>query len=383
MSRWLQRGRAGASSSAGNPPGRSCGRWAGVAAVFAIACTLVAPVGAQAPKTDTVTRTEAGYSQRAEVRQFIAELVASHGFAAEELQRLFAQARYQAGVVAAMNRPWAEPPKWHEYAPQFVNPDRVAHGVRYRIQHEASLARAEEEFGVPAEVIVAIIGVETAYGRNLGSHRAVDALATLAFDYPRRAAFFRKELEHFLVLCRERGIAPLGVRGSFAGALGVPQFMPGSYRLYAVDYDGDGRVDLWKSPADVIGSVANYLHRHDWQRGQPVMQPARIETASLGSVLRRLDGGVSERRPLSAWERDGVLAEAGPLPDEFGPSAVVMLEQAEGDSYWVAFNNFFVITRYNRSRLYASAVWELARSIRSEHDRRCRTPDGGGACQAR
>ena len=160
---------------------------------------------------------------------------------------------------------------------------------------------------MPAELIVAIIGVETYYGRVTGSHRVIDALATLAFDYPRRATFFRGELREFLLLAREQGFSPLGRTGSFAGAMGLPQFMPGSYRRYAVDFDGKGRADLWRSPDDAIGSVANYLVRHDWKPGQPVVMRALVDTVQRDAVMRRLDGGLSERRPLSAWNLEGVV----------------------------------------------------------------------------
>jgi len=232
----------------------------------------------------------------------------------------------------------------------------------------AVLARAEQTYGVPAEVITAIVGVETFYGRNTGSHRAIDALSTLAFDYPRRAAFFRGELKHFLLLARDLGVSPLAPKGSFAGALGVPQFMPGSYRNFAVDFGGDGRVDLWTDPADIVGSVANYLARHDWHRGQPVLLRASLPADDLGVVLRRLDGGLSERRALEDWTRDGVSANGAPEGFAADPVGVLLLEEKTADgeaaSYWIACHNFYVITRYNRSRLYAAAVWELAQAIR-------------------
>jgi len=204
---------------------------------------------------------------------------------------------------------------------------------------------------------------------NTGSYRTLDALTTLAFDYPRRATFFRGELKQFLLLSRELDMPPLAAKGSYAGALGVPQFMPGSYRSFAVDFDGSGRADLWTSPADVIGSVANYLARHDWQRGQPVLLAATIADATRDEVLRKLDGGLSERRALDAWTADGVTSTepAGNLPSD--PVGLVMLEGspegAGADSYWIACNNFYVLTRYNRSRLYAAAVWELARAVKS------------------
>jgi membrane-bound lytic murein transglycosylase B len=312
----------------------------------------------------------AGYAGRPEVRAFIDELVTEHGFDRTTLARAFAQARFQPQIVAAMQRPLLEPPKWHEYAAPFLAAARVDGGVAFWSRHEEALARAEATYGVPAEIIVAIIGVETYYGRNTGRHRAIDALSTLAFDYPRRAVFFRGELKQFLLLARDLGVSPLVPKGSFAGALGVPQFMPGSYRNFAVDFDGDGRADLWASPDDAIGSVANFLARHDWQRGQPVLLPAAIDAAYRDVVVRRLDGGLSERRAFDAWSADGVTA-AG-VPADVGPDPVglLLLEEAgpgaDAASYWIACQNFYVITRYNRSRLYAAAVWELANAVRAK-----------------
>jgi len=200
----------------------------------------------------------------------------------------------------------------------------------------------------------------------------LDALATLAFDYPRRAAFFRGELKQFLLLARELGMSPLAAKGSFAGAMGVPQFMPGSYRTYAVDFDGTGHPDLWQSPADIVGSVANYLARHDWQPGGPVLLPAAIAAETLDAALRKLDGGLSERRATDAWAADGVtIADpaAGPVDD---PVGLLLLEETadgvDGASYWIACNNFYVLTRYNRSRLYAAAVHALAKAIKATRD---------------
>lgn len=298
------------------------------------------------------------------MREFIDEMAGDHDFDARYLRRMFAKARYQPKVVAAMSRPVLAPPKWFEYAPQFLNAARIDGGVAFLREHQAVLQRAEGEFGVPAEIIVAIIGVETFYGRNTGSYRVIDALTTLAFDYPRRASFFRGELKHFLLLCREQGVSPLEVKGSYAGALGLPQFMPGSLRNYAVDYDADGTIDLARDTDDAIGSVANFLARHDWQSGQPVITPALIEIDAKDAALDRIDGGMSERRSLDAWAREGVSGfdlPAGLAPD---PVGLLMLEEAGGPSYWLVFNNWYVLTRYNRSRLYATAVWELAQAIR-------------------
>jgi membrane-bound lytic murein transglycosylase B len=337
-------------------------------AALLLAALLAAPALPAAGKTPPAA-VPPSYATRADVRAFIGEMADEYGFDRAALGRLFAQARYQRTIVAAMDRPLREPPKWYEYAPPFLTAARVEAGASYWAAHADDLARAEKRFGVPAEIIVAILGIESFYGKYMGGYRTVDVLTTLAFDYPRRATFFRGELKQFLLLARELRLPALSAKGSFAGALGVPQFMPGSYRSFAVDFDGTGRADLWNSPADIIGSVANYLARHDWQPGQPVLLAATIGETARDEVLRKLDGGLSERRAWSAWSADGVApvdAPEGLAPD---PVGVLLLEEnAEGvgaESYWIACNNFYVITRYNRSRLYATAVWELAKAVKA------------------
>ena len=313
------------------------------------------------------------YGKRADVRAFADEIAMSTGLPRNQVEQWLASAKFQKKIVAAMDRPLLLPPKWYEYAPPLVAPDRVSGGVAFWRAHESTLARAEAEYGVPPEIIVAILGVETVYGRNTGSYRVLDALATLAFDYPRRAPFFRGELREYLLLARDQRWSPLVPTGSFAGAMGVPQFMPGSYRQFAVDFDGDGHIDLWRSNADVIGSVANYMARHDWLAGQPVVLPARIAADARDAALRKLDGGISERRPLSAWQADGVDAESAPADLAAEPVGLLLLEEPPENgepraSYWIACPNFYVITRYNKSRLYAAAVFSLAQAVKRAHD---------------
>lgn len=315
-----------------------------------------------------------GIERRGDVRAFIDEMVREHGFSRALLIRWFRDVRFQPKIVAAMQRPLLEPPKWYEYAPQFLTPARIDEGVAFWREHEGALSRAETEFGVPPEIVVAILGVETFYGRMTGGYRVIDALSTLAFDYPRRGAFFRGELREFLLLAQSEGFSPLVPKGSFAGAFGVPQFMPGSVRRYAIDFDGDGHIDLWHSADDAIGSVANYLARHDWLRGQPVWTMAMIAPSQRDNALGRLDGGISERRPLAAWNGDGVAAERMPDPMAPDPVGLLLLEEqpgadaGEATSLRIVFPNFYVITRYNKSRLYAAAVTSLAEALRSGHD---------------
>jgi membrane-bound lytic murein transglycosylase B len=304
------------------------------------------------------------YARRPEVRAFIDEMVSERGFSAGELRRVFTQVRYEPKIIEAISRPVLAPPKWYEFAPRFLAPPRIEAGVAFWRAYESALLRAQNEFGVPPEIIVAIIGVETYYGRYTGNYRVIDALTTLAFDYPRRAEFFRDELKQFLLLAREERIPPLEPRGSYAGAMGLPQFMPSSFRAFAIDYDADGSVDLAADAEDAIGSVAYYLARHGWRRGQPTMTAALIEAESRDAALERLDNGISEPRPLAAWESDGVTAYELPADAGVDSAGLLMLEEEGGPSYWVVFDNWYVLTRYNRSRLYASAVVELAQELK-------------------
>jgi membrane-bound lytic murein transglycosylase B len=333
------------------------------ARLFAVALCAIACVANAADPPVT------GFAARADVKAFIADMAKNDGFDVAALTRLFAQVSPQPKVIAAMSRPLVEPPKWYEYVPRFLDPARVDAGVEFWRGNDSTLARAQAEFGVPAEIIVAIIGIETYYGRNTGSYRVIDALATLAFDYPRRAAYFSGELRQFLLLAREQGVSPLLAKGSFAGASGLPQFMPGSIRSYALDYDGDGRIDLVGEVDDAVGSVANYLKEFGWQAGQPVMTPARIQGERADTLLRLFDGGITERRGVAAWVHEGVTGFTIPGDLEGDPVGLLMLETPDGPGYWMVFNNWYVLTRYNRSRLYASAVWVLAQALNAARGR--------------
>jgi len=322
------------------------------------------------PKAKPAAAAAGSYVLRDDVRAFADEVATEAGLPKRDVERWFADAKFQPKIVAAMDRPLLEPPKWFEYSRSFLSPERVAGGVAFWRANEDALARAQAQYGVPPEIVVAIIGVETYYGRNVGGYRVIDALATLAFDYPRRAPFFRGELKEFVFLARDQGFSPLVPKGSFAGAMGMPQFMPGSYRRFAIDFDNDGHADLWRSNADVIGSVAHYLARHDWQRGQPILLPAVVAPEARETALRRLDGGVSERRPSMAWEADGVRAANVPADAAADPVGLLLLEESDvpGDAtLWIAYPNWYVITRYNKSRLYASAVFFLAERLRLAH----------------
>ena len=312
----------------------------------------------------TASASAAQYAEREDVRQFIAEMADRHGFVRKELRTLFSKARFQPGIIKAITPPTeARAKSWQAYRALFLTPQRIEAGVEFREQQREVLARAAALYGVPEEIIVAIIGVETVYGRNTGSYRVIDALSTLAFDYRPRAAFFRGELEHYLLYARDAGIDTLGLKGSFAGAIGIPQFMPGSYRRYAVDMDGDGRPDLSGSFADAIGSVANFLKSHGWQAEQPVAFAAQVR----GDHYRQLiDTGIKPAYRYGELAQFGVNASGETRADAL--CALIELETpGETSAYLVGLTNFYVLTRYNRSSMYAAAVLELAQAVKSAY----------------
>jgi membrane-bound lytic murein transglycosylase B len=297
-------------------------------------------------------------AQSAEVEAFIEEMARKHEFGRAHLKRLFARVQMRPAIVRAMSTPGTARP-WHEFRPLYVNSRRIEGGLAFWREHAGTLKRAAAEYSVPEEIIVATIGVETAYGRNLGSFRVLDALATIAFGYPPRAEFFRRELEEFLVLAREGRFDPFPVRGSYAGAIGIPQFLPSSYRRYAVDFDGDDRRDLVGTPADAIGSVANYYRSHGWRPGETAAVPAEAS----GSVLDAVTRDIEPRTPVAELRRLGVVPLA-PVKDD-APAALIAVEGEAGPAYWLGLNNFYVVTRYNRSVNYALAVLELAQELRT------------------
>lgn len=298
------------------------------------------------------------------VSGFIDEMVQRHGFVRADLESLFQRVNLLPVVLGAISQP-AEAKPWYKYRPRFVTPERVQKGIDFWIENRPILERAEKEYRVPAEVIVAIIGVETYYGRNSGDHRVADALATLAFNYPRRAAFFRSELEEFLLFTREQKIDPLSLNGSYAGAMGIPQFIPSSYRSYAVDFDGDGLMDIWNNTGDAVGSVANYLKVQGWEIGKPVAVRATVTGSDHTGFL---DTGQEPRSELSKLEQAGVVPQS--RIDGNPPAILVALETEAGEEYWVTLKNFYVIRRYNRSPLYAMAVYQLGEAIREGYKTR-------------
>ncbi len=314
----------------------------------------------------------APFGQREEVRAFAAEMSERHGFAAERLLALFRRVSPNAAVLKAIAPP-TEPGarSWQAYRDRFIEPRRIAAGLRFWEEHAATLAKARAIYGVPEEMIVAIIGVETFYGRMSGRFGLFEALATLAFDYPPRAELFRRELEELLLLAREEERSPLEYKGSYAGALGLPQFLPSSTRRYAVDFDEDGKIDL-TDPDDAIGSIANFLHQHGWRKDGPVALPAVV----IGDPAVLLAEGIEPRRLPAEMAVFGVVAADAPQE----PAALIDLATPDAATeYRLGFRNFFVLTRYNRSSFYAAAVMDLAAAIRGARPSEPRPAAAAGA----
>ncbi len=310
----------------------------------------------------TAAATHADVNSQAERQRFIERMVSEHGFEREGVASLIDGASLREDILEAVKRP-AEARPWYEYYPIFLTPERVRGGVKFWQENTEVLARAEEEFGVPAEIIVAIIGVETSYGSYTGRYRIVDALTTLGFEYPPRGEFFLRELEQFLLLAREQGMDPAEVRGSYAGAMGMPQFISSSYRHYAVDFNGDGRTDLWRTHADIIGSVANYFAAHGWEAGAPIVAAASRPPRNADKLDTRT---LEPEHTLRDLHRAGLRLEEDHSRSE--KVTLIALEQPDNKEYWVGFRNFYVITRYNRSKLYAMATYLLSEQIREQKE---------------
>ncbi|RFA31489.1 lytic murein transglycosylase B [Alkalilimnicola ehrlichii] len=302
------------------------------------------------------------FSEHTEVQRFIDEVSERHGLDRAEVAELLGQAKHRQEIIDAITRP-AEGLPWYRYRPIFLTDERIRLGVAYWKEHQDILERVSAEYGVAPEILVAIVGVETYYGRYRGRHRVIDALATLAFDYPPRGSFFRRELEHFLLLTREEGIDPLVLSGSYAGAMGVPQFISSSYRAYAVDGSNNGRRDLFSDPADILASVANYFRRHGWRDGDPVVATAQVS----GNAWRELlVNDLRPRHSVAELRQAGIQFNATLADDR--RARLLELETEDGAEHWVTLQNFYVITRYNHSPLYAMAVHQLSEAIREQRE---------------
>jgi membrane-bound lytic murein transglycosylase B len=310
------------------------------------------------------------YSQQPQVQVFIDRMVDTHGFERDELVAVLDNAERREDILELMRKPAEKRLKWFEYRKIFLTESRIEGGVSFWEDNTEILEKVAAEFGVDPQVVIAIIGVETRYGSNTGRHRVLDALATLSFDYPPRSEFFTGELEQYLILAREEDIDLLTTTGSYAGAMGYGQFIPSSYRNYAVDFDGDGKRDLWNNKADIIGSVANYFHVHGWTPGKPVATRAEVQGTDYQTVL---DLGYKPNTVLDAMRHDGITP-VKPLPDEL-LAALISLDQKDGPEYWLGFNNFYVITRYNHSPLYAMAVYQLSEEIRDAREKSLHNDD--------
>lgn len=303
-------------------------------------------------------------SEREDIKIFIQGMVKKHDFDQQKLVDLFDATNLRLSIIEALDRP-ATSRAWYQFAPGFLSAAKVRAGVQFWHEQQFWLQKARQKYGVPEEIILAIIGVESSYGKNLGRFRAMDALATVAFEYPRRSEYFRQELEQFLLLTQEENVDPLSLHSSYAGAMGWPQFMPSSFRNYAVDFNDDGLRDIWETPADVIGSVAYYFHKFGWQANSPITITAKPREIELEALLAEK---FELKRSLADWQSLNVTHEETSLAPETKAS-LFRLETSPGQySYWFGLNNFYVITRYNKSVNYAMAVYQLSTLLRAEFE---------------
>lgn len=325
-----------------------------------IKITLICLLSIVAINANAFTPVEVNYAQRADVKQFINEMVEEHGFDRVYLEKRFASAKRLDNVLESIAKPAEKELTWKQYRPIFVTEKRSKKGKIFIEKNKAILQRAEKEFGVPLEIIAAIIGVETYYGNHTGKYTIFDSLTTLGFDYPKRSKFFRNELKQFLLLSKEEDISIDKMTGSYAGAMGMPQFISSSYRRYAVDFDGDGKRDLWNSIPDVIGSVANYFKVHGWKQDKAVTYPVEVKNTSI----------VKEKNALKPYatvdelQKQGVTLNGQKL-DNSQNATLLKFQGKKGDEYWIGLDNFYVITRYNHSAMYAMAVYQLSEKLKS------------------
>ena len=304
--------------------------------------------------SNLATAAEQADFNKQELNNFINELVKEDGFSRTDLEKLFAKAEYKTRIIELISKPAERRLTWGEYRNLFINDRRINQGVEFWKENKDLLDQAAAKYGVAPATIIGILGIETGFGRNSGGFRVVDALSTLGFGYPRRAAFFKKELRSLLQLAKQQGFDPLELKGSYAGAMGIPQFMPSSYLAYAVDFDGNGQADIWNSNADAIGSIASYLSRHGWTAGEPVAARATVTGKNTDNFISK---NSKPAHTLSDASKMGWKSTTY-LPNSIKVRGLE-LDGSQGTEHWLTTNNFYVITRYNRSDLYAMAVWQL------------------------
>lgn len=302
---------------------------------------------------------QAGYNQHPEAAAFINKMVKEHNFDREYIAQVLANAEKKQAILDAIARPAEKTKPWHEYREIFLKAERINDGVTFWNENKVTLEKIANEYGVAPEIIVAIIGVETRYGTYMGSYRVIDALTTLGFDYPKRGKFFASQLEEFFLLTREQQQNPLEFKGSYAGAMGYGQFIPSSYRSFAVDYDGDKFADIWNNKHDAIASVANYFKAHGWQQGEPIAEPAARQPKFPEKML---NPRTRPKTPATELAKLGFTPKARKAIAQ-RPAIALQYEGKSGDEYWLGYNNFYVITRYNRSHMYALAVYQLSQEI--------------------
>ena len=300
-----------------------------------------------------------------DVQVFINEMVQNHNFKKTELETLFSQVEIKQKILDAISRPAEKTKAWYEYRKIFLTQKRIDQGVKFWQENSDIINYAEKVYGVAPEIMVAIIGVETFYGHRQGKYRVMDALSTLAFKYPKRSKFFRGELKHFLIMSQEQKFDPLSRNGSYAGAMGMGQFIPSSYQSYAIDFDGDGQKDIWENNSDAIGSVANYFKRHGWKKGQPVtdkLQLNKDNSITNGDNCKR---SCKPKLSVADFKQKGLQGKTS-VADSTS-AILLILKQNSGKEYWLGYNNFYVISRYNHSTLYSMAVYQLSQEIKQAY----------------
>ncbi|MDO5640008.1 MAG: lytic murein transglycosylase B [Neisseria sp.] len=322
--------------------------------------TPVAPLAKRPVFNDSAESVAiSGFNGNANVQRFIDHEVKSGQFSYNELQNFFGGVEYKGNIINIMNRPGTSRP-WYEFRQANAGGSRVANGKQFYAKNKGVIDAVAQSYGVPAEIIVAIVGIETNYGTNMGSFRVADSLSTLAFDYPRRAEFFQKELNEFLLMAKAEKRDIFSFKGSYAGAMGMPQFMPSSFRKYAVDYDGDGFHDIWNNVGDVAASVANYMKAHGWKTNGKMVVPVSLTiTQELQNII---DEKTALTRTVADFKRLGVQPQEYVADSE--PALLYRLETAPGVyEYYLGLNNFYAVWQYNHSRMYVTAVRDIANGV--------------------